>query len=55
MTTNSKAIGVKDILDLMNTRKISAREYAVDLCEKVKQHEHLNSIKSFNKGEKTTT
>jgi len=49
MTTNSKAIGVKDILDLMNTGKISAREYAVDLCEKVKQHEHLNSIKSFNR------
>ena len=40
---------VKDILDLMNTGKISAREYAVDVCEKVKQHEHLNSIKSFNR------
>jgi len=48
MTTNSKLHSVTDLLDLMKTGKISAKEYAVDLSEKVKQLEYLNSIKSFN-------
>ena len=48
MTTNSKSHSVTDLLDLMKTGKLSAKEYAVDLSEKVKQLEYLNSIKSFN-------
>ena len=43
MTTNSKSHSATDLLDLMKTGKLSAKEYAVDLSEKVKQLEYLNS------------
>ena len=49
MTSNLMSLGVTDLLLLMEKRKISAKEYAVELSEKLSSEDHLNAVQSFSK------
>ena len=48
MTSDSMKLGVVELLNLMDTKKISAKEYAAELSRRLKDLNHLNSIQSFN-------
>lgn len=48
MTSDSMKLGVVELLNLMDTKKISAKEYASELSRRLKDLNHLNSIQSFN-------
>jgi mandelamide amidase len=49
MASNLMALGVADLLSLMEKQEISAREYAVELSEKLLSENHLNAVQSFSK------
>ncbi len=49
MTSNLMSLGVTDLLLLMEKRKLSAKEYAVELSAKLSSEDHLNAIQSFSK------
>ena len=49
MTSNLMSLGVTDLLLLMEKRKLSAKEYAVELSEKLSSEDHLNAVQSFSK------
>ena len=49
MTSNLMSLGITDLLLLMEKRKLSAKEYAVELSEKLSSEDHLNAVQSFSK------
>ena len=49
MVSNLMSLGISDLLSLMDKKEISAREYAVELSEKVLSENHLNAVQSFSK------
>ena len=42
MTSDSMKLGVVELLNLMDTKKISAKEYAAELSRRLKDLNHLN-------------